>query len=45
MTMMGQPTVVGSGSDANNYLDVRNMRHTNNQGTARVDRMFGRPTS
>ena len=24
MTMMGQPTVVGSGNDSNNYLDVRN---------------------
>ena len=22
MTMMGQPTVVGAGNDANNYLDV-----------------------
>ena len=26
--------------DANNYLDVRDGRHTNNQGTARVDRIF-----
>ena len=26
MTMMGQPTVVGAGNDANNYLDVRKQR-------------------
>jgi hypothetical protein len=37
MTMMGQPTVVGTGNDANNYLDVRNEIHNNDQGTARVD--------
>jgi hypothetical protein len=40
MTMMGQPTVVGAGTDANNYLDVRNMRHSTNQGTVRLDRTF-----
>jgi hypothetical protein len=41
-TMMGQPTVVGSGNDANNYLDVRNEIHYTDQGTARVDRQFGK---
>ncbi|MDE3167083.1 MAG: hypothetical protein KGN36_14855, partial [Acidobacteriota bacterium] len=40
MTMMGAPTVFGSNQDSNNYLDVENMRHANNQGTARVDRVF-----
>ena len=34
MTMMGQPTVVGAGNDANNYLDLRKQRMTNDQGTA-----------
>ena len=37
MTMMGQPTVVGAGNDANNYLDSRKERMTNDQGTVRVD--------
>ncbi len=40
MTMMGTPTVFGSGMDSNNYLDVRNMQHSNNQGTIRVDRLW-----
>jgi hypothetical protein len=40
MTMMGTPTVFGANQDSNNYLDVRDMRHANNQGTARVDRIF-----
>jgi hypothetical protein len=40
MTMMGQPTVVGSGNDANNYLDVRNEVHYTDQGTVRVDHQF-----
>ena len=40
MTMMGQPTVVGSGNDSNNYLDVRNEVHYTDQGTARVDHQF-----
>ena len=40
MTMMGQPTVVGSGNDSNNYLDVRNEIHYTDQGTARVDHQF-----
>ena len=40
MTMMGQPTVVGSGNDANNYLDVRNEIHYTDQGTIRIDHQF-----
>ncbi len=40
MTMMGQPTVVGSGNDSNNYLDVRNEVHYTDQGTVRIDRQF-----
>lgn len=38
--MMGQPGVVGAGLDCNNYLDTRNMRHTNDQGTVRIDHLF-----
>jgi hypothetical protein len=41
MTMMGTPTVFGTNQDSNNFLDVRNGQHTNNQGTVRVDRMLG----
>jgi hypothetical protein len=41
MTMMGQPTVVGAGNDANNYLDVRNEVHYADQGTLRIDHNFG----
>lgn len=40
MTMMGQPTVVGAGNDANNYLDARKERMFNDQGTIRVDHNF-----
>jgi hypothetical protein len=40
-TMMGQPTVVGAGNDANNYLDSRNELHYTDQGTLRVDHAFG----
>lgn len=40
MTMMGQPTVVGAGNDANNYLDARKERMFDNQGTARFDHSF-----
>jgi hypothetical protein len=40
MTMMGTPTVFGTNMDSNNYLDVRNMQHANNQGTIRVDRLW-----
>ena len=43
--MMGAPTVVGAGTDCNNYTDVRNELHVNNQGTARVDHMFERGDS
>lgn len=39
-TMMGQPTVVGAGNDANNYLDTRKERMTDDQGTVRVDHSF-----
>ncbi|MCU1226741.1 MAG: TonB-dependent receptor [Edaphobacter sp.] len=41
MTMNGQPTVVGSGNDSNNYLDVRNEIHYTDQGTVRLDHQFG----
>jgi hypothetical protein len=40
MTMMGQPTVIGAGNDANNYLDTRKEHMTDDQGTARVDHSF-----
>ena len=40
MTMMGQPTVIGAGNDANNYLDSRKERMTDDQGTTRVDHNF-----
>jgi hypothetical protein len=40
MTMMGQPTVVGAGNDANNYLDMRNEHMTDDQGTVRIDHNF-----
>ncbi len=39
--MMGVPNVVGAGVDCDNYLDVRNERHTTDQGTARADHIFG----
>lgn len=45
MTTMGQPTVFGTNMDSNNYMDVRNMHHDNNQGTLRVDRVFDRGDS
>jgi hypothetical protein len=38
--MMGLPTVVGAGLDCDNYLDIRNEHHTNDQGTARIDHIF-----
>jgi len=28
---------MGSGTDSNNYLDIRNENHYQDQGTARVD--------
>jgi hypothetical protein len=39
-TMMGQPTVVGAGNDANNFLDTRKEHMTDDQGTIRVDHSF-----
>jgi Carboxypeptidase regulatory-like domain len=39
-TMMGQPTVIGAGNDANNYLDSRKEQMTDDQGTARIDHSF-----
>ena len=41
MTTMGQPTVIGAGNDANNYLDLRKQRMNQDQGTVRVDHNFG----
>jgi outer membrane receptor protein involved in Fe transport len=43
--MMGAPTVVGAGTDCNNYVDVRNEYHVNDQGTIRIDHMFERGDS
>src|SRR4030095_7080758 len=40
MTMMGAPTVVGAGVDCNNYMDVRNLHHRNDQATIRFDQTF-----
>jgi hypothetical protein len=40
MTIMGQPTVIGAGNDANNYLDTRKEHMTDDQGTARIDHSF-----
>jgi len=40
--MMGAPTVVGAGTDCNNYMDVRNELMVNNQGTVRIDHEFDR---
>lgn len=40
MTMMGAPTVVGAGTDCNNYLDVRNAHHETDQATIRIDHTF-----
>ena len=31
---------MGSGVDSNNYLDIRNERHSEDQGTVRVDHIF-----
>ncbi|HUQ91495.1 MAG TPA: hypothetical protein VM120_07425, partial [Bryobacteraceae bacterium] len=43
MTMMGVPVVLGNngGQASNNLLDVRNARIRSDQGTVRVDRLFG----
>ncbi len=45
MTMMGAPSIVGAKADCNNYIDVRNARHTNDQATVRIDQMFARGDS
>jgi hypothetical protein len=45
MTMMGSPTVVGAGTDCNNYLDDPNELHTSDQGTVRVDHTFANGNS
>lgn len=45
MTTMGIPQVVGAGLDCNNYMDVRNKHHENNQGTFRFDQTFKRGDS
>ena len=42
---MGTPSVFGAGTDANNYMDVRNEQHQQDQGTLRVDRIFDRGDS
>ena len=43
MTMMGTPTVFGSGGvDSNNLLDIRESRMVTDQGTIRADRLFDR---
>jgi hypothetical protein len=39
-TMMGQPTVIGAGNDANNYLDTRKEHMTDDQGSVRADHSF-----
>ena len=42
MIVDGVPSVVGAGNDSNNYLDQRNERIFNGQGTLRIDRVFER---
>ena len=43
--MMGAPTVVGAGTDCNNYVDIRNEVHSSDQGTVRIDHIFERGDS
>jgi Carboxypeptidase regulatory-like domain len=45
MTMMGAPTVVGAGVDCNNYMDVRNEHHVNDQSSIRIDHLLSRDSS
>jgi hypothetical protein len=45
MTMMGQPTVIGAGNDANNYIDARKQRMSTDQGTIRIDHNFSNGNS
>jgi len=42
---MGTPSVFGAGTDSNNYLDVRDERHQQDQGSLRVDRVFDKGDS
>ena len=42
---MGTPSVFAAGTDANNYMDVRNEEHQQDQGSLRVDRVFDRGDS
>src|ERR1700682_1269991 len=37
---MPNMTMMGSGADSNNYLDIRNETHRQDQGTVRVDHVF-----
>lgn len=41
MTMMGQPGVFGSSADSNNYMDERDQQMFADQGTIRIDQLFG----
>jgi len=45
MTMMGAPTVVGAGTDCNNFVDTRNELHITDQATVRIDHNFNRGDS
>jgi len=40
MTMMGAPTLVGAGTDCNNFNDTRNELHLTDQATVRIDHSF-----
>ena len=40
MTMMGAPTLVGAGTDCNNFVDTRNQLHITDQATVRIDHHF-----
>jgi hypothetical protein len=37
---MPNMTMIGSGADSNNYLDIRNETHRQDEGTVRVDHVF-----
>ena len=39
--MPNMSMMMGSGPDSNNYLDIRNETHHQDQGTARIDHNFG----
>lgn len=41
MSMNGAPVVVGAGLDSNNFIDARNHRNVQDQGTVRIDRILG----